>query len=106
MKITGEQSFFDAIRGIQEGSVLRITFATTAEADVQRKLLRLAHKLDFDGVWVAIMHNSIIVGGNWKERDTASRTHDFTVKAIGAADRDVFAHELHSYVEAVEVVQL
>jgi hypothetical protein len=106
MKITGEKSFFDAIRGIREGSVLRITFAVNAGDDIQRKLLRLQHKLSFDGVWVAVMQNRIAAFQNWKDLDAPSRTHDFTVKAISGADPEVFAYELHSYVEAVEVVQL
>ncbi len=105
MNIVGESSLFNALQGIQKGSVLRITFRVDAGHDVQRKILRLSHKLDFDAVWVAVMHNRIAAFKDWGECDAPSRTTDFTVKEISGADRDVFAYELHSYVEAVEIIQ-
>jgi len=102
LQITDEQNANEALKGAEVGKKIRITFKPdVGEKFQQQTFLQLQHKLEFDKIWLAVAHNRLAVYGNWGD---IPRAHDFTIKRMSPADREIFAHVLAEIAESVEIL--
>ena len=101
-QVTDEKSINDALKGVTQGSNLRITFRLdVGEKFQQETFLQLRHKLEFDTMWLTVAHNTLAMCGEWKD---VPRTQDFTITRMSDADRQIFAHILTELAESVELL--